>query len=337
MTDSRRQCSDYRIVSFFRKKIMPLLEVENLKLHFFTRQGAAKAVDGVSFNIESNETFGLIGESGCGKTTTALAIIRLIKPPGRIVDGSIYFDGRDIVPLSGEEMRLLRGQEIAIVRQEAQNALNPVMNIGKQIIEAILQHKNVSKATAWARARNQLDLVGINGNRVKSYPHEFSGGMKQRAMVAIATACNPKFLILDEPTTGLDVIVQRQLLELINNLKQELNLTAILISHDLSVVAETCDKVAVMYAGKIVEQGDTVSMYQNPQHPYSQALIGAFPSLKGEKKKLKSIPGAPPRLILPPKGCRFEPRCDYAMKKCKTIAPEVIENNGHLVACHLIS
>ncbi len=193
---------------------MPLLEVENLKLHFFTRQGAAKAVDGVSFNIESNETFGLIGESGCGKTTTALAIIRLIKPPGRIVDGSIYFDGRDIVPLSGEEMRLLRGQEIAIVRQEAQNALNPVMNIGKQIIEAILQHKNVSKATAWARARNQLDLVGINGNRVKSYPHEFSGGMKQRAMVAIATACNPKFLILDEPTTGLDVIVQRQLLEL---------------------------------------------------------------------------------------------------------------------------
>ena len=315
---------------------MPLLEVENLKLHFFTRQGAAKAVDGVSFNIESNETFGLIGESGCGKTTTALAIIRLIKPPGRIVDGSIYFDGRNIVPLSKEEMRLLRGQEIAIVRQEAQNALNPVMNIGKQIIEAILQHENVSKETAWARARNQLDLVGINGNRVKSYPHEFSGGMKQRAMVAIATACNPKFLILDEPTTGLDVIVQRQLLELINNLKQELNLTAILISHDLSVVAETCDKVAVMYAGRIVEQGDTVSMYQNPQHPYSQALIGAFPSLKGEKKKLKSIPGAPPRLILPPKGCRFEPRCDYAMKKCKTIDPEVIENNGHLAACHLL-
>jgi peptide/nickel transport system ATP-binding protein len=223
------------------------------------------------------------------------------------------------------------------VRQEAQNALNPVMNIGKQIIEAILQHENVSKETAWARARNQLDLVGINGNRVKSYPHEFSGGMKQRAMVAIATACNPKFLILDEPTTGLDVIVQRQLLELINNLKQELNLTAILISHDLSVVAETCDKVAVMYAGKIVEQGDTVSMYQNPQHPYSQALIGAFPSLKGEKKKLKSIPGAPPRLILPPKGCRFEPRCDFAMKACKSEEPLDREKDDHVVACHLIN
>jgi len=290
----------------------------------------------VSFNIESNETFGLIGESGCGKTTTALAIIRLIKPPGRIVSGSIYFDKRDIVPLSEEEMRLLRGKKIAIVRQEAQNALNPVMNIGKQIIEAILQHEDVSKETAWTRARNQLDLVGINGNRVKSYPHEFSGGMKQRAMVAIATACNPKFLILDEPTTGLDVIVQRQLLELINSLKQELNLTAILISHDLSVVAETCDKVAVMYAGKIVEQGDTVSMYQKPQHPYSKALIGAFPSLKGEKKKLKSIPGAPPRLILPPQGCRFEPRCDYAMEICKSEDPAAAEKNNHVVACHLI-
>ena len=315
---------------------MPLLEVENLKLHFFTRQGPARAVDGVSFKIEKNETFGLIGESGCGKTTTALAIIRLIKPPGRIVNGSIYFESRDIVPLSEEEMRLLRGKKIAIVRQEAQNALNPVMNIGKQIIEAILQHENVSKETAWARARNQLDLVGVNGNRVKSYPHEFSGGMKQRAMVAIATACNPKFLILDEPTTGLDVIVQRQLLELINSLKQELNLTAILISHDLSVVAETCDKVAVMYAGKIVEQGDTVSMYQKPQHPYSKALIGAFPSLKGEKKKLKSIPGAPPRLILPPQGCRFEPRCDYAMEVCKSEDPVDREKNNHVVACHLI-
>ena len=315
---------------------MSLLEVENLKLHFLTRQGPARAVDGVSFKIEKNETFGLIGESGCGKTTTALAIIRLIKPPGRIVNGSIYFDKRDIVSLSEEEMRLLRGREIAIVRQEAQNALNPVMNIGKQIIEAILQHEDVSKETAWARARNQLDLVGINGNRVKSYPHEFSGGMKQRAMVAIATACNPKFLILDEPTTGLDVIVQRQLLELINSLKQELNLTAILISHDLSVVAETCDKVAVMYAGKIVEQGDTVSMYQKPQHPYSKALIGAFPSLKGEKKKLKSIPGAPPRLILPPQGCRFEPRCDYAMEICKSEDPVAREKDNHVVACHLI-
>jgi oligopeptide/dipeptide ABC transporter ATP-binding protein len=315
---------------------MALLEIENLKLHFFTRQGAARAVDGVSFNIEKNETFGLIGESGCGKTTTALAIIRLIKPPGRIVDGSIRFNNKDIVPLTDEKMRLLRGKEIAIVRQEAQNALNPVMTIGRQIIEVIAQHENVSRQTALARAKNQLARVGIDGNRVKAYPHEFSGGMKQRAMVAIATACNPRFLILDEPTTGLDVIVQRQLLSLINNLKKELNLTSILISHDLSVIAETCNKVAVMYAGKIVEQADTVSIYSNPLHPYSQALIGAFPRLKDEKKKLRSIPGAPPRLILPPPGCRFEPRCQYAMDNCKTVDPEVKERDGHLVACHLI-
>jgi oligopeptide/dipeptide ABC transporter ATP-binding protein len=315
---------------------MALLEVKNLKLHFLTRQGAAKAVDGVSFKIEKNETFGLIGESGCGKTTTALAIIRLIKPPGRIVDGSIRFNNKDIVPLTDEKMRLLRGKEIAIVRQEAQNALNPVMTIGRQIIEVIAQHENVSRQTALARAKNQLARVGIDGDRVKAYPHEFSGGMKQRAMVAIATACNPRFLILDEPTTGLDVIVQRQLLSLINNLKKELNLTSILISHDLSVIAETCNKVAVMYAGKIVEQADTVSIYSNPLHPYSQALIGAFPRLKDEKKKLRSIPGAPPRLILPPPGCRFEPRCQYAMDNCKTVDPEVKERDGHLVACHLI-
>jgi peptide/nickel transport system ATP-binding protein len=315
---------------------MPLLEVENLKLHFFTRQGAAKAVDGVSFDIETNETFGLIGESGCGKTTTALAIIRLIKAPGRIVDGSIRFDRRELVSLSDDEMRPLRGKEIAIVRQEAQNALNPVMTIGHQIVEGILQHEQVSKEAAWARARKQLDLVGISGARAKAYPHEFSGGMKQRAMVAIATACNPRFLILDEPTTGLDVIVQRQLLALINNLKKELSLTAVLISHDLSVVAETCDKVAVMYAGKIVEQGDIVTMYQNPLHPYSRALIGAFPSLIGEKKTLRSIPGAPPRLIAPPPGCRFEPRCEHAVDVCKKIDPEMLEKDGHLVACHLI-
>jgi oligopeptide/dipeptide ABC transporter ATP-binding protein len=315
---------------------MPLLEIDNLKLHFFTRQGAAKAVDGVSFDIEKNETFGLIGESGCGKTTTALAIIRQIKPPGRIVEGSIRFDEKDIVNLGEDEMRSLRGKEIAIVRQEAQNALNPVMTIGRQIVEGILQHEQVSKEAAWVRARKQLDLVGINDARVKAYPHEFSGGMKQRAMVAIATACNPRFLILDEPTTGLDVIVQRQLLVLINNLKKELSLTSVLISHDLSVIAKTCDKVAVMYAGKIVEQGSIASMYQNPLHPYSQALIGAFPSLKGEKKTLRSIPGAPPRLIAPPSGCRFEPRCEHAMEVCKTVDPEIIDKDGHMVACHLI-
>ncbi len=222
------------------------------------------------------------------------------------------------------------------MRQEAQNALNPVMTIGRQITEVIMEHENVSRQAALARARDQLDRVGINGQRVKAYPHEFSGGMKQRAMVAIATACNPRFLIPDEPTTGLDVIVQRQLLTLINRLKEQLHLTSILISHDLSVVAETCDRVAVMYAGKIVEQADTASLYRNPLHPYSRALISAFPSLKGKRRKLKSIPGAPPRLISPPAGCRFEPRCEVALDICKSVPPPVIEKENHQVACHLI-
>jgi oligopeptide/dipeptide ABC transporter ATP-binding protein len=315
---------------------MPLLEVENLKLHFFTRQGAAKAVDGVSFRVEKNETLGLIGESGCGKTTIAMSIMRFVKPPGRFVGGKILFNGSNIVSMTDEQIRRLRGKDISIVRQEAQNALNPVMTIGKQITELILQHETIAKVAAMARAKKQLTLVGINDKRINSYPHEFSGGMKQRAMVAIATACNPKLLILDEPTTGLDVIVQRQILTMLTALKRELALTAVFISHDLSVVAETCDRVAVMYAGKIIEQADTLSLYQRPLHPYSQALIGAYPSLKGEKKKLKSIPGTPPRLIHPPRGCRFQPRCSQTMDICRKDEPAVVETQGHIVACHLI-
>ncbi|MDM8525158.1 ABC transporter ATP-binding protein [Desulfococcaceae bacterium HSG8] len=314
-----------------------LLEIENLKVHIFTKKGIVKAVDGITFDISRSETLGLIGESGCGKTTAALSIINLVRPPGRITGGKIIFDGQDLVPMSNYEMRRLRGKEISIVRQEAQNALNPVMNIGKQITEMIIEHENVTKAAAWERARSQLNLVGISDARIRSYPHEFSGGMKQRVMISIATSCNPRFLILDEPTTGLDVIVQRQMLSLINNLKIKLSLTAILISHDLSVIAETCDKVAVMYGGKIMEQADTLSLYKNPMHPYSQALIGAYPSLKEGKKALKSIPGAPPRPISPPPGCRFEPRCAYAMRICREEEPLTVRKEGHLVACHLIS
>ena len=314
-----------------------MVEIDDLKIHFFTQRGPAKAVDEISLGIERNETFGLIGESGCGKTTVALSLIRIVKPPGRIVGGKILFDKSDIVRMSPEGIRRLRGKDISIVRQEAQNALNPVMTIGRQIAEVILQHENVSKEAAWARAANQLTLVGISEKRTTSYPHELSGGMKQRAMVAISTACNPKFLILDEPTTGLDVIVQRQLLSLIKDLKMRLHLTALLITHDLSVVAETCDRVAVMYAGKIVEQANTVSLYRHPIHPYSQALIGAYPSLEGERKKLKSIPGAPPVLIDPPPGCRFQPRCPYAMDVCEKEDPPVLERDGHRVACHLVT
>jgi peptide/nickel transport system ATP-binding protein len=315
---------------------MALIDVQDLKIQFFTFRGAARAVDGVSFQITENQTLGLIGESGCGKTTIAMAIMQLVKPPGRIVGGKILFNGSDIVSMNYEQIRLLRGKEIAIVRQEAQNALNPVMTIGRQITELILEHEPVTKKAAQTRAQNQLNLVGISDKRINSYPHEFSGGMKQRAMVAIATACNPKLLILDEPTTGLDVIVQRQILSMLNNLKKELHLTSVFISHDLSVVAETCDRVAVMYAGKLMEETDTVALYQRPMHPYSQALIGAYPSLKGEKRQLRSIPGAPPRLIDPPVGCRFESRCSHAIEVCAKEEPPVKEREGHRVACHLI-
>ncbi len=302
-----------------------------------TRRGAAKAVDDVGFSIAPKETLGLIGESGCGKTTTAMSIMQFVNPPGKIVGGTIRYNGKDMIPMTEEQIRRLRGKEISIVRQEAQNALNPVMTIGRQITEMILEHESVTKETALARAKKQLNLVGISDNRVNSYPHEFSGGMKQRVMVAIATACNPKFLILDEPTTGLDVIVQRQILVMLRGLKKELGLTAVFISHDLSVVAETCDRVAVMYAGKIIEQSDTVSLYQNPLHPYSKALIGAYPSLKGERKKLKSIPGAPPGLISPPEGCRFAPRCEQAQSICETREPESKKIDGRIVACHRVN
>jgi len=315
---------------------MALIEVENLKLSFMTRRGPAKAVDDVGFSIEKNHTLGLIGESGCGKTTTAMSLMKFVKPPGQIVGGSIRYMGNDLVPMTDEQMRQLRGKEISIIRQEAQNALNPVLTIGKQITEMILEHETVTRETALARAKKQLNIVGISDQRIASYPHEFSGGMKQRAMAAIATACNPKFLILDEPTTGLDVVVQRQILVMLSDLKKELNLTAVFISHDLSVVAETCDRVAVMYAGKIMEESDTVSLYKNPLHPYSKALIGAYPSLKGERKQLKSIPGAPPSLIDPPKGCRFAPRCELAQSICSDEEPRVNTINGRRVACHMV-
>jgi peptide/nickel transport system ATP-binding protein len=315
---------------------MALIEVENLKLYFMTRRGPAKAVDNIGFSIEKKETLGLIGESGCGKTTTAMALMKFIKPPGQIIGGSIRFMGNDIVPMTDEQIRQLRGKEISIVRQEAQNALNPVLTIGRQITEMILEHEPVTRETALARAKKQLNLVGISDQRINSYPHEFSGGMKQRAMAAIATACNPKFLILDEPTTGLDVVVQRQILMMLRNLKDELGLTAVFISHDLSVVAETCDRVAVMYAGKIMEESDTIALYKTPLHPYSKALIRAYPSLKGERRQLKSIPGVPPSLIDPPPGCRFAPRCELAQDICSQEEPAVNTIDGRRVACHMV-
>jgi peptide/nickel transport system ATP-binding protein len=315
---------------------MALLSIQDLKVHYFTRKGAVRAVDGVSIDLEQDQTLGLIGESGCGKSTMVSALMRFITPPGRVVSGKIVFKDRDIVTISDEEMRKLRGKEIAMVFQAAQNALNPVLTIGKQIVEEIIEHENVTKEEAWDRAKNQLELVGLDGNRIKSYPHEFSGGMKQRVMIAIATACDPELLILDEPVTGLDVIVQRQLLVLITNLRAKISLPIIFITHDLSVITETCDNVAVMYAGKIVEEASTIELYQEPLHPYSQLLISSYPSIKGAKKTLKSIPGAQPDLVELPAGSSFHPRCPYAMDVCRKEEPRLRIKNGHRVACHLI-
>ncbi len=315
---------------------MALLEIKDLKVHYKTRKGPAKAVDSISLSVEENETVGLIGESGCGKSTTARAIMKIIKEPGEIVGGEVIFQGKDIIKMSDSEFRDIRGNKLTIVRQEAQNALNPVMSIGNQIAEVILAHQDVNKKEAWSKAEEQLDMVGINHKRANSFPHELSGGMRQRGMIAIATACNPDFIIMDEPITGLDVIVQRQLLTLINDLRERLNLTALFIAHDLSVVSETCNQVVVMYAGKIMEKADLISIFKNPIHPYTQALINSYPSIRGEKKDLISIPGSPPRLVDPPQGCRFHLRCKFATERCRVELPEIREIDGHQVACHIV-
>lgn len=312
-----------------------LLQVDDLRVEYRARGGSVKAVDGVSFAVKDNETFGLIGESGCGKSTLVSALLRFVLPPGRILGGRIMFNRRDILALPDEDLRRMRGKEMAIVLQGAQNALNPVLTVGMQISEQILEHEQIAREEAWERARKQLELVGISGRRVKSYPHEFSGGMRQRVMVAIATACSPKLLIMDEPVTGLDVIVQRHLLALITELKDRILSAVIFITHDLSVITETCDRVAVMYAGQIVEEAEMVDLYQRPLHPYSKALITSYPSIKGEKRRLRSIPGAPPDLIKPPPGCRFHSRCPSATAVCRSTPPRMLEDDNRRVACHL--
>ena len=316
-----------------------ILEIKGLKAYYETIKGYVKAVDDVSLRIKSKTAVGLVGESGCGKTTLALAVTRLLPSNGRVLGGSIFFNGKDILSISEEEFRKeYRWKKISMVFQGAMNALNPVYRIGDQIAEAIIKHENVSKDEALERAKKLLSLVGIDPERAKSYPHELSGGMKQRTMIAMALACNPEFLIADEPTTALDVIVQAQVLKLIKSLQQELGLTLMLITHDLSVVAEICDYAAVMYAGKLVESADIVTIYKNPLHPYTKGLVNAFPSIRGERKQLVSIPGAPPNLLNPPSGCRFHPRCPYAMEICRKEEPELVKVDGdHQVACHLVS
>jgi oligopeptide/dipeptide ABC transporter ATP-binding protein len=319
---------------------MALLEVDDLRTHFFTREGAVRAVDGVTFSVDKGKTLGIVGESGCGKSVTALSIMGLIpKPPAKIVTGSITFDGRDLTKLSERQLEDVRGREIAMIFQDPMTSLNPTLKIGTQITEVLDRHFGMSKDEARRRAIGLLEEVQIPraAERLDDYPHRFSGGMRQRVMIAIALACNPKLLIADEPTTALDVTVQAQVLDLLEDLREEHDMALILITHDMGVVAEVADDVAVMYAGQIVEQATGEDLFDRPEHPYTEALLGALPELEGEgvrEGRLVAIPGRPPDLIDPPEACRFAARCPYAgpHDTCATVEPQLREiRPGHSV------
>jgi len=322
----------------------PLLEIDDLRTWFFTRDGVVRAVDGVSFSVLPGETLAIVGESGCGKSVTALSVLRLIaSPPGRIVSGAIRFDGRDLLGLSEAEMRRVRGNEISMIFQEPMTSLNPVMTIGKQIAETVRLHQDLSKSAAMAKAVDMLRLVKIPepAQRAKEYPHQLSGGMRQRAMIAMALACNPRVLIADEPTTALDVTIQAQILDLILDLQKTLGTAVILITHDLAVVAETAQRVIVMYAGKKVEEAEVEELFGGPLHPYTHGLMASIPQLAvigGElpvaNGRLKEIPGMVPALTNLPPGCAFAPRCAFADDRCRSLAPDYEEKRpGHWAAC----
>ncbi|RKD21624.1 ABC transporter ATP-binding protein [Caminicella sporogenes] len=312
-----------------------LLNINNLTIHYITDDGTVKAVNGIDIKLNEGETLGLVGETGAGKTTTALGIMRLVpNPPGKIINGSIEFEGRNLLDISEEEMRMIRGNKISMIFQDPMTSLNPVMTVGEQIAEVIEIHQNVSKQEAMKKAEEMLELVGIPATRVNDYPHQFSGGMKQRVIIAIALACNPKLLIADEPTTALDVTIQAQVLDLMNNLKEEFKTAMILITHDLGVVAEVCDKVAIMYAGEIVETASLEQLFENPRHPYTVGLFGSIPNLEEEVDRLKPIKGLMPDPTNLPKGCKFHPRCPYAKDICSKQEPKITEiENGHKVKC----
>jgi len=314
----------------------PLLVVEGLTTHFRLGGQTVHAVDDVSFSLEDGEALGIAGESGCGKTTTALSLLRLLPSNAEVVGGSVRLFGIDLLTKSDKALQRYRWREISIIFQGAMNALNPVQRVGDQIAEPMIERQGLSKTAAAKRAGELLELVGIPKARRKAYPHELSGGMRQRAMIAMALACDPAVIIGDEPTTALDVMVQAQILELLEDLREKLGLSLILITHDLSVLAETCDRVMIMYAGRVAEEGPVGLVYGTPRHPYTQMLLRAFPDVLSGRRDLGTIPGSPPDLRTPPPGCRFHPRCPAAMDVCRTeVPPEVTFDDRVRVACHL--
>jgi len=316
-----------------------LLSVRNLKTSFFTHVGEVKAVRGISFDVNEGEVLGIVGESGSGKSVTSLSIMGLLQYPGRVVDGEILLNGEDILTYSKNQMRRVRGKEIAMIFQDPMTSLNPVYTIGNQVMEMILEHEKMTKREARARAIEMLKLVGIPAaeKRIDSYPHEFSGGMRQRVMIALALSCNPKLLIADEPTTALDVTIQAQILNLIKKLNRQFGMTTMLITHDLGVVATVCDKVAVMYGGLIMEYGTADEIFYHPRHPYTMGLLGSIPHVDGgEKRRLIPIDGTPPDLINPPKGCPFSTRCKYCMNVCTQEQPPYFAEDKHRTMCWLL-
>ncbi len=315
----------------------PVLEVRDLRTYFHTEEGVARAVDGVSFAVGRGQTLGLVGESGCGKSVSAFSIMRLVPdPPGRIEDGQILLKGRDLLVLDEEEMRRVRGDDIAMIFQEPMTSLNPVLTCGFQIAEAVVLHQQVPMQEARARAIEMLQLVGIPApeQRIDEYPHQLSGGMRQRVMIAMALSCNPDVLIADEPTTALDVTIQAQILALLESLQESLQMAIVMITHDLGVIAETADQVAVMYAGQIVEYAETQALFIRPQHPYTRGLLRSIPLLDAEQERLEIIPGVVPDARVFPPGCRFAPRCPLADDHCRAEAPPLEEiEAGHWASC----
>lgn len=314
-----------------------LLEVKNLATYFFTPEGVVKAVDDISYDIEEGEILGLVGESGCGKSVSALSLMRLIQNPGKNVAGEVMFDGKDLLSLNDSEMRKIRGKDMSMIFQEPMTSLNPVLTIGRQLTEALQLHLGLNKKGANDRAGELLQMVGIpeGATRLRDYPHQFSGGMRQRVMIAMALSCNPKLLIADEPTTALDVTIQAQILELVQRLGKELGTSVLIITHNLGVVARYANRVNVMYAGKIVERGTAREIYGNPRHPYTIGLLASVPRLDEPKKeKLQPIEGMPPDLIELPQGCSFRERCKYAIDRCAAEIPPLREvSEGHTSAC----